>query len=330
MRRSFSKYITSEYIEAATRFTSAGRKVERRIMVYVEGYDDIAFWRGVLTPFESEKLKFEINVPARDDLAKGKKVLLTMVKNLGDNLILCMDSDFDYLFQGKTEQSAHVLSSKYIIHTYAYAIENHRCNAESLHGLCVKVTKNDKQVFNFERFIARYSSAIFPLFLWYAYSALSSNTRFFILANFKQAINIGFVDVRNDGDSTIAWVRKSALAKLRSLEAEHPKHIEPVKKFGADIAKLGVTRDNCYQYINGHILKDNVMVLLGSVTDLLKEMTMEHIKKSSRSGAALDNEISNYKNSIRNIKDVINDNENFKHSNLFKMMEEDIRRVVDK
>ncbi len=328
MRRNFTKYITSEYIEAATQFTTARSKVERRIMVYVEGYDDIAFWRGVLSPFENEKLCFEVNVPTRDDLAKGKKVLLGMAKNLGDNLILCMDSDFDYLFQGKTEQSAKVLNSKYIVHTYAYAIENHRCNASSLHGLCVKITKNDREVFNFEHFMARYSSAIFPLFLWYAYSALSANTRFFILANFKSAVNIGFVDVRSDGRSTIDWVRRSATDKLRSLEKSHPEHIKRVKEFGVSIAQLGVTRQNCYLYMNGHVLKDNVMVLLGSVTDLLKEMIMENIRNSSRKGAALDNEISNYKNSIRNIKEVINDNENFKSSDLFKMMERDIKNII--
>ena len=45
------------------------------IMVYVEGYEDIAFWRGVFDDYESEEFMFEITVPLRDDLAKGKKVV---------------------------------------------------------------------------------------------------------------------------------------------------------------------------------------------------------------------------------------------------------------
>lgn len=298
-------------------------------MVYVEGYDDIAFWRGVLSPFESDNLTFEISVPSRDDLAKGKKVLLSMCNTLGPNLMLCLDSDFDYLFQGKTEQSAKVLGSPYIIHTYAYAIENHRCWSHALHDICVKVSKNDRPIFDLEGFVARYSSAIYPLFLWYAYSALSANTRFFILASFKRAVSLGFVDLRDDGASTIAWVRRNVRKTLGILEREHPDHVELVRNFGRDIKVLGVTRENCYQYMNGHALEDNITVLLESVTDALKELTMTMIKNSSRSGVALDNEISNYKNNLRHIRDVLRDSEGYKTSELYKNIERDIVACLD-
>ena len=79
-----SRYSTREY---------------RLVQVFVEGYDDVAFWRGIFDDYETEWLKFEISVPPRQDLAKGKKVLLGMIGECCDDRILCVDSDFDYLFK---------------------------------------------------------------------------------------------------------------------------------------------------------------------------------------------------------------------------------------
>lgn len=88
-----SRYSTREY---------------RLVQVFVEGYDDVAFWRGIFDDYETEWLKFEISVPPRQDLAKGKKVLLGMIGECCDDRILCVDSDFDYLFEDFNEQSRQV------------------------------------------------------------------------------------------------------------------------------------------------------------------------------------------------------------------------------
>ena len=104
-----SRYSTGEY---------------RLVQVFVEGYDDVAFWRGIFDDYETEWLKFEISVPPRQDLAKGKKVLLGMIGECCDDRILCVDSDFDYLFEDFNEQSRQVNRTPYLFHTYAYATEN--------------------------------------------------------------------------------------------------------------------------------------------------------------------------------------------------------------
>ena len=46
MARRLRDSITSQYIEAANRLNS--RQSRRRIVAYVESYDDIFFWRSVL------------------------------------------------------------------------------------------------------------------------------------------------------------------------------------------------------------------------------------------------------------------------------------------
>lgn len=159
----------------------------RLIRVFVEGYDDVAFWRSIFDDYETERLKFEISVPLRDDLAKGKKVLLAMIDERDRDTILCMDSDFDYLFKNFNDQSRLVNNTPRLFHTYAYATENFLCHPPSLHKVCVKATKNDTLIFNFEKFMTAYSRTIYPLFLWYAYSARRKSEKAFSLLDFRAA-----------------------------------------------------------------------------------------------------------------------------------------------
>ena len=113
---------------------------QRLVRVYVEGYEDVAFWRGIFDHFQNPYMRFEISVPNRADLPKGKKVLMGMIPRSSDELILCVDSDFDFLFADRTEQSREVNNARYMFHTYAYATENFLCYAPSLHNVCVKAT----------------------------------------------------------------------------------------------------------------------------------------------------------------------------------------------
>ena len=57
--------ITSRYVEAANRLNS--RQSRRRIVAYVESYDDVFFWRAVLSPFEDSTRYFEVMLPSRSD-----------------------------------------------------------------------------------------------------------------------------------------------------------------------------------------------------------------------------------------------------------------------
>ena len=105
-----------------------GRRV---VQVFVEGYEDVAFWRAIFDHFDNPFLRFEISVPNREDLPKGKKVLMSMIPQSGEDLLLCVDSDFDYLFGDKTEQSEIINNAEYMFHTYTYATENYLCFSSS-------------------------------------------------------------------------------------------------------------------------------------------------------------------------------------------------------
>ena len=127
MAKRLQEHLNSQYLELAQKLRP--RNSVRKIVAYVESYDDIFFWRTVLGDFETDRIKFEVMLPSRQTLCKGKKAALMnkLGPSLGDYMIACVDADYDYLVQGATEISRTLISSPFILHTYAYAIENYQC-----------------------------------------------------------------------------------------------------------------------------------------------------------------------------------------------------------
>ena len=302
---------------------------QRLVHAFVEGYEDVAFWRGILDDFESDTLTFEVSVPVREDLAKGKKVLLNMIPKSNEQLIMCTDSDFDYIFGQSTPQSRVVNDSKFLFHTYTYATENYLCYAPSLHNVCAKATKNDTRIFDFEAFLTEYSRIIHPLFLWYAYSARQESQNIITLADFKSSVKLNYLEIENGGRDTLSWLERQVRRRLHSLETRYAGHVSAVAAFGRELQQYDLFPDNTYLYMHGHTLMDNVvMIMLGAVCDKLRLMTTAMISSSAKQGVALNNEISNYRNSLRSVRDVLLDNQDYKECFLYRRLKDDLQRYV--
>lgn len=305
-----------------------GRRV---VNVFVEGYEDVAFWRGIFDHFDNPYLRFEISVPNREDLPKGKKVLMSMIPQSSEELLLCVDSDFDYLFGNKTKQSAEINAAEYMFHTYTYATENYLCYAPSLHNVCVKATKNDSHIFDFVGFMAEYSRIIHPLFLWYSYSAMQACHSALPLVDFKNAVRLGYLEVDNNGADTLAWLERNVTRKIKRLEQDFPQMARSMGEFGEMLQGKGVTPENTYLFMQGHTLMDNVvMVMLNSVCDKLRTMSIAKINSSIKRGLPLKNEMSNYVNTLRSIRDVLLDNENYTSCPLYTLLEADIEAYLSR
>ncbi len=302
---------------------------KRLVRVYVEGYEDVAFWRSIFDHFRNPYLRFEISVPDRGDLPKGKKILLGMAEQASEELLLCVDSDFDHLFEGRTEQARIVNETPFLFHTYAYATENYLCYAPSLHNVCVKATKNDTRIFDFDYFLAGYSRVIYPLFVWYAYSAQMASEHVFPLVDFKAAVRLGYLDLTANGDNTLLWLGRNVARREKMLRQKNPEMIRPMEAFEELLRKRGVTPETTYLYMHGHTLMDNVvMVCLNTVCDKLRQLSLARINASEKRGVALKNEIANYKNAQRSIRDVLLDNENYTECPLYLRLKGDIEHYL--
>lgn len=303
---------------------------KRLVRVFVEGYEDVAFWRGIFDHFINPYLRFEISVPTREDLPKGKKVLLKAADKACEELLLCMDSDFDYLLSDEDETSRMIIDSPFMFHTYAYATENFLCYAPSLHNVCVKATKNDTRIFSFEQFLSDYSRTIYPVFLWYVYSASKHTENIFTLAEFKATVRLGYLDIDNNGANTIAWLKRHVDQREEALRTAYPEMAKDMKPFAEYLESKGVRPELTYLFMHGHTLMDNVvMIALQGVCEKLRQMSVAKIIASSKEGIALKNEMSNYTNSLRSIRDVLLDNENYTSCPLYKSLQADIQRYID-
>ena len=105
--------------------------------------------------------------------------------------------------------------------------------------------------------------------------------------------------------------------------------VEPMREFEEQLRTRGVKPENTYLFMHGHTLMDNVvLVLLNSVCEKLRQMSIARITASEKRGVALKNEMANYTNSLRSIRDVLLDNENYVTCPLYKRLQRDIERYI--
>ena len=321
--------LTSSYFEAANRLQS--KRARKKVVAYVESYDDVFFWRQILSQFESDTLYFEIMLPSRmQHLERGKKAVLMRLLSgkTGQSMIACVDADYDYLIQGKTETSRAVISNPYVFHTYAYAIENMQCYAPSLHEVCVAVTLNDHNIFDMEEYLRQYSRAIYPLFVWNIWYYRTPHYSEFTLTDFLRIIEPGSFSLANPWEP-ISRVKQKAEKKVAQLWRIHPNEKKSYHQVEASLTELGVTPDNTYMYIQGHHLFDKVVVpMLSKVCDKLVRQRQSEIARESVHGTQRRNELSCYTNSLADITSMLKKNAGFLRSPQYHQIERDLNTFI--
>ena len=353
MANKLTDNINSKYFEAANALKS--KQARRRIVAYVESYDDIYFWRTVLSPFEDDKRYFEVMLPSKANLTRGKKSVLmnflegkgkkkrrrereerpeTRVEEpreeiLGRDMIACVDADYDYLMQGATDQSKKVLQSPYVFHTYVYAIENFQCYAPSLHNVCVSVTLNDHRIFDFREYFAQFSEGIFPLFIWSIMLYRNGNYPKFCISDFNRIADPGGFTV-NDPEKSLANVRRKVGVKVHELQRQFPDAKEAYLKLKDELKALGVTPQTTYLYIQGHHLFDTVVApILSKVCNLLRQERQNEIYHATAHKTQKRNEMTCYENSLQDVKTMLKKNNGYIMSEQFRRLQDDIQRYLD-
>ena len=330
MAKRLKDSLNSRYFEAANALTS--KKARRRIVAYVESYDDIYFWRTVLSEFENDKRYFEVMLPSKGNLTRGKKsVLMNFLQGepLGRDMIACVDADYDYLIQGRTAQSKRVLDSPYVFHTYVYAIENFQCYAPSLHNVCVSVTLNDHRIFDFRAFFQLFSEALFPLFVWSIMLYRNGNYPRFSISDLNRIADPGGFNVYHP-EPSLENVRRKVRTKINDLQREFPDAKEEYLATKADLLRLGVTPQTTYLYIQGHHLFDTVVSpILSKVCNLLRQERQNEIYHASAHKTQKRNEMSCYENSLQDIKVMLKKNSGYMVSEQFRRLQDDVRSYLD-
>ena len=331
MAKRLTDNINSQYFEAINKMTP--KKARRRIVVYVESYDDVFFWRSVLGRYEDDKLTFDIMLPSRNQhLDRGKKAAISnMLKGVGRDMIACVDADYDYILQGATEMSRQMLENPYIFHTYAYAIENFQCYAKGLHETCVMVTLNDHRIFNFERFLQSYSQTIWPLFVWHVvFLQRRKMTMHFDMCEFNKVVVLPSVRIQNP-KWAIEYLSKKVRAKMFQLERRFPKLKDALPETERMLRDLGINDSNTYLYIQGHHLFDLVVSpVVQTVCDILRNEQENDIRDRAVHSEQARTEIACYENSLGKVKMMMKKNTYYQFSPEFQKILADMERYLEK
>lgn len=331
MPSSLKENISSKYFEAANRLRP--KTARRRIVAYVEAYDDIFFWRSVLGDFEDDTRYFEVMLPTKvGKLERGKKAALMnmLTERVGESMIACVDADYDYLEQGATAMSHIVTTNPYVFHTYAYAIENLQCYGPSLRDICVAVTLNDRQLFDCDEYLRQYSQAVFPLFVWSIWYYRRPDYSEFSITDFLRVIETGHFTIERAPD-IIANIRRKVSSKIHQLQRKHPDAKKTYLKVKDDLARLGVTPETTYLYIQGHHLMDKVVVpMLKKICDQLIRERQQEINRQSQHNTQRRNELSCYTGSIGNIEATLRRNLGYFRSAPFQRIRQDVAAFLQK
>lgn len=299
-------------------------------MAYVESYDDVSFWRSVFADFEDDTCYFEVMLPSNKSLCKGKKSVLMnqLGSRLGQNMVACVDSDYDYLLQGVTSTSRQINNSRYVFQTYAYAIENYQCYAGSLHEACVLATLNDHPLVDFVGFMTLYSQIAYPLFVWSVWFYRKRNLNEFSLMDFCSYVRLDHVSVRQPEEALMA-MDKRVKNKLRELERRHPHALEEIEAMKAEFTYLGVTPETTYMFIQGHHIMESVtMKILTPVCNALRREREEEIKRLAEHHTQFRNELTSYERRLLNVDIVLRKQTGFKDAPIYKKLEKDIREFL--
>ena len=243
-------------------------------------------------------------------------------------MIACVDSDYDYLLQGVTGTSRRIIRSPYVLHTYAYAIENYQCYAESLHGVCVQSTLNDRPLVDFPAFFRLYSQIIYPLFLWNIWFYRKRELSVFSMQDFCRVVRLDPVSVPHPEDA-LAQLRQRVEKKQNWLARRYPEAQGALEAMKPELEALGVTPDNAYLFIQGHHLKENVvMKLLSPICVRLRREREAEIKQLACHDQQYRNELTAYHRSLQTIEAVLRKNTDYEDAPTYLLIKRDVEQLL--
>lgn len=322
--------INSDYFEAFNKLLPKNSK--KRIIVFVESEEDISFWRNVLNEFEKQNIDFQIQIPNKNGKSKAIEKSNELINmSVGEYLIVCVDSDYDYLLQNTQKQSQLINQNKFIFQTYSYSIENLLCFSESLHLICVQATKFDQKIIDFDLFLKSFSSIIYDLFVWSVYFRKIENTTEFNITDFKKIIQINQnIDFDENCKNILEDLKIIITTKIKYFRNEFKDDIIKVENFKIELEKLGLKTDNSYLFIQGHTLMDNIILMILKPLCLKKKnLQIQAIKdKYSGNNKEINDNINYYNNNIQKVELVIKNNTEFKNCFLFLKLKSDIESYI--
>lgn len=274
------------------------------LSVLCEDMYDNGFWRCIIEhtkPSLKDKLDFPNPHPKA---TRGKDVLKKFKNYVNKKMIICVDSDCEYLYDNKIWYI-----DTYIYHTIVHSRENFQCNPFSLNEICKQIA--DKS-YDFRTLFERISQEISTLFyIWIYLKETGSYSSFDKIVNNEQFRNI--LDLHNiqfnsleDKINLVLDIERRVDLVLKNIEASMGEGwYQSVIEYEVPlirnklIEQYGINQEEILLFFYGHgVLENLVEPLMIKITDLLKKLRIEEVR--GELSQASENDINNTISRIEN------------------------------
>ncbi len=287
----FQGYLTnSKFAHSYNGLESGDIENTTKGFVYVEDESDITFWEEFISKIHPNRYRF---LPASRDgkNTPGKGVLKKMYNNANENIIIAVDSDYEYILSNILEDYLFV-TNPYVIHTFGYSKESVQIEKDELQKFFNRskllVSHNiDIASFLYELSAVSYEGLIKYLYL-HTSNQFDSNSHYNFNSCFK-ILDKNLVDSKN-----ISINLKNIEIIETNLNAFFANFILPqedLELIRNNLKKIGVNDKTAYRFISGHILLDLINAIYNCMLNELKSDEIVRIKESYE-GKEIGNRIS--------------------------------------
>lgn len=257
MARDIRIFLNSTYVK----YSNNLRKREV-IQVYVEDEIDKVFWYAYLNQYEDlYNCSFRIStLQDRNKTLKGKASLLSIKhkEDLGHNMWLCVDSDYDEIVKGFSDFSERILHDDYVITTFWYSIENLKCTPDLLELNILKASLADECDVEIGRILQKIS-ILYKNIFYLLLEMKEKHDKRFKIDDFCQCLSyVSFKNAELDESSIINNLNKWKQDHI-SLFQQYGKRFNHWK---GKLENLGFKETDYYQLYQGHGLFKNIAIPL--------------------------------------------------------------------
>jgi len=279
--------------------------LDDNIICYVEGMEDEHFWKDIFSSFAPELNIMFFSYSRENNLKSGKQTVLTEhnINNSSANLILCVDSDLEYLLKNEP-----LCSHPYIFHTYTYSIENNKISPEALARIVEKSSYPDANIltFSFIKFIKEYSKASYPLLPYILYFEKKKFEQMVsepLLSKKKLksvfCIEPNEIDLNDNANNVIIGLKNRVSSLIDKIKQKH-NNID-LTQINSNLFELNIKPEDTYLYLNGHIMYDCVIkILMKKVIENYRKEKQEWFQSLEQTEIVKTKQ-KEYNNHIRNI-----------------------------
>ena len=232
-----------------------------RVTVEVEDTIDRDFWSDLLGGLCPEKeFHFDpyhtiLNEDGSSErTGKGKSQIINASSDFNAWHIGCVDSDYDWILSDYTDAGNAISSTKYLLQTYAYSIENLMGLSCTLGDFCCENTEETTE-FDFDDYLARLSKAVYPLLVWSTYLCSKDNQSFTPTA-WRDVL----VNTEKDAEASLAKIEAKAKAIIEEFDKNYADKITDKEDFEcSNICMKDITEEDAYLYVRGHEFFDHLL-----------------------------------------------------------------------